>query len=193
MEDYVKVDEGFFGVVSEKKIDPLEIADDKGQDEQKRGRGSEKKAKVLVTVEPKPEAQESSLSKHKPQCKARLARMFQNEDFKAQTVEKEITEHIDSESEIKTDGFRSYLKLEDKIKKHDEFTAFRKNATKQLLCVNIIISNAKRLFNCNYHMIKDAYLHDYLNKFCSTFNECYMYDKLFDRLLVASISCNGFL
>ena len=192
MEDYVEVDEGFFGVVSEKKIDALEIADDKGQDEQKRGRGSEKKAKVLVMVESEPVAQESSLSKHKPQRKVRHAKMFQMEDLKAQTIEKEITEHVDPESEVKTDGYRSYSRLKDKVKKHEQVTASGKNATKELPWVHIVISNAKRLFLGIHHMIKDTYLQNYLNEFCYKFNRRYMYDKLFDRLLVASISSNWY-
>lgn len=192
MENYVEVDEGFFGVVRGKKADPLEIAENGEQKAQKQGRGSEKKDKVLVMVESEPVGQDAILSKHKPHRKVRHAKMFQIEDLKAKTIEGEITEHIDPDSEVKTDGFRSYSRLKEIVKKHDQVKASGKNATKELPWVHIVISNAKRSLLGIHHMIKSTYLQNYLNEFCYKFNRRYMYDKLFDRLLVASISCNWY-
>lgn len=53
--------------------------------------------------------------------------------------------------------------------------------------VHITISNAKRKLLGNYHKIKGKYLQLYLNEFIYKLSRRYFGDKLFDRLIVASI------
>lgn len=43
----------------------------------------------------------------------------------------------------------------------------------------------------NYHKIKGKYLQLYLNEFAYKLNRRYFGEKLFDRLIIASISCGG--
>ncbi|MEY4935741.1 MAG: hypothetical protein RIS64_2100 [Bacteroidota bacterium] len=63
-----------------------------------------------------------------------------------------------------------------------------KKAGKILPWVHIAIANSKRLLLDIYHRIDDDFLQNYLNEFCYKFNRRYMQDKLFDRLIVASVS-----
>ena len=50
------------------------------------------------------------------------------------------------------------------------------------------VSNSKSLMKNIYHGVKPEFLQEYLNEFCYKFNRRYFGDKLFDRLMVASIT-----
>lgn len=63
----------------------------------------------------------------------------------------------------------------------------KETTTDTLKWVHIFISNAKRNFLGNYHKIKRKYLQLYLNEFVYKLNRRYFGEKLFDRLIVASI------
>ena len=60
-----------------------------------------------------------------------------------------------------------------------------------LTWVHIAISNSKSLMKNIYHGIKPEFLQEYLNEFCYKFNRRYFGDKLFDRLMIASIACTS--
>lgn len=55
----------------------------------------------------------------------------------------------------------------------------------------LTISNAKRNFVGTYYKIKKKYLQLYLNEFVYKLNRKYFGDRIFDRLLIASITVNG--
>ncbi len=57
--------------------------------------------------------------------------------------------------------------------------------------VDIGITNAKRNFLGNYHKIKGKYLQLYLNEFVYKLNRRYFGEKIFDRLIIASITVSG--
>ncbi len=64
-----------------------------------------------------------------------------------------------------------------------------KHTTKETLCyVHIAISNAERNFLENHHKIKREYLQFYLNEFVYKLNRRYFGERLFDRLIIASIT-----
>ena len=64
-----------------------------------------------------------------------------------------------------------------------------KQATKETLkWVHIFISNAKRNLLGNYHKIKRKNLQLYLDEFVYKLNRRYFGEKLFDRLVIASIT-----
>jgi hypothetical protein len=54
--------------------------------------------------------------------------------------------------------------------------------------VYITISNAKRNYLGNSHKIKGKYLQLYLNEFIYKLNRRYFGEKLFDRVIIASIT-----
>ncbi len=57
--------------------------------------------------------------------------------------------------------------------------------------VHIAISNAKRNFVGTYHKIKAKYLQLCLNEFIYKLNRRYFGEKVFDRLVIVSITANG--
>jgi hypothetical protein len=57
--------------------------------------------------------------------------------------------------------------------------------------VHIALGNAKRNVVGTYHKIKKKYLHLYLNEFAYTLNRRYFRERIFDRLIIASITANG--
>ena len=151
----------------------------------KRGRGSQKQSKVLVmsSVVPVEEAK-----KHKKNSKLRYVKMVVMEDLKAETIEVEVKTSIALQSTIKTDGYRSYSKLKDIVKEHQQFRVPSKQISEVLPWVHTIISNAKRTFLGIHHMISAEYFQNYLNEFCYKINRRYFGEQLFDRLLIASVS-----
>ena len=66
-----------------------------------------------------------------------------------------------------------------------------KEIGKVLPWVHIAISNSKSLMKNIYHGIKPEFLQEYLNEFCYKFNRRYFGDKLFDRLMIASVACTS--
>jgi hypothetical protein len=50
------------------------------------------------------------------------------------------------------------------------------------------IRSAKRNFTGNYHKIKKKYLQLYLNEFVYKLNRRYFGERIFDRLVIASIT-----
>ncbi len=50
------------------------------------------------------------------------------------------------------------------------------------------ITNAKTRLANMYHGIRPKFLQEYPNEFCYKFNRCHFGDRLFDRLVIVSIS-----
>ena len=66
-----------------------------------------------------------------------------------------------------------------------------KEIGKVLPWVHIAISNSKSLMKNIFHGVKPEFLQEYLNEFCYKFNRRYFGDKLFDRLMIASVACTS--
>jgi hypothetical protein len=64
----------------------------------------------------------------------------------------------------------------------------KETTTETLRWVHIAISNAKSNFLGNFHKIKGKHLQLYLNEFVYKLNRRYFEEKLFDRLVIASIT-----
>lgn len=54
--------------------------------------------------------------------------------------------------------------------------------------VRIAISNAKRNLLGIYHMVMLKYLQNYLDEFCYKLNRRFFGEKLFDRMVIATLS-----
>jgi transposase-like protein len=183
LDEFVELDEGFFESTKEEEVN--EFTGEKPA--KKRGRGSQKQSKVLVMTSTR--AAKPTKKNQKP-SKLRYVKMIVVEDLKAATIEQEVERNIETNSTIITDGFRSYSNLENKVKEHRQQVIPAKKAHKLLPWVHTAISNAKKQLLGIHHSVSDKYIQNYLNEFCYKLNRRYFGDKIFDRLLVASVKFN---
>jgi hypothetical protein len=109
------------------------------------------------------------------------------EDLKAATITPLVEKHVSKESVIDSDHSTSYVKLKNIVREHRPQVIPKTEIGKVLPWVHIAISNAKRLLPDIYHQINPQYLQYYLNEFCYKFNRRYFGEKLFDRLMIASV------
>ncbi|MDR1347731.1 MAG: IS1595 family transposase [Prevotellaceae bacterium] len=173
----IELDEGFFSteIKEEEKDKPL-----------KRGRGSQKKSKVLVMAESQP-VEGKTTKKGKPRKVGHL-KMVVIGDLSSETITPLVESNISKESAIDSDDSTSYCKLKDAVREHRPMVIPKNEISKELPWVHIAISNAKRVLLDVFHDIKPEYLQNYLNEFCYKFNRRYFAESLFDRLLIAAVS-----
>lgn len=178
----IELDEGFFSteIPSESKTNQL-----------KRGRGSQKKTKVLVMAESR-EVEGKTTKKGKPR-KVRFIKMQVIPNLVSATITDKVVSNISKEAELITDDSTSYVDLKNVVKHHKPSVISKEKIGEILPWVHIAIGNAKRLMLDMYHDIKPCFLQSYLNEFCYKFNRRYFGEALFDRLLLASVeSKNNF-
>lgn len=176
LSDIIELDEGFFST---------EISEEEKEKPLKRGRGSQKKSKVLVMAESKP-VEGGTTKKGKPRRVGFLKMMVIN-DLKSETITPLVKANIEETTVIDSDDSTSYTKLNEIVKEHHPKVIPKKDIGKMLPWVHIAISNAKRMLLDVFHDIKPEYLQNYLNEFCYKFNRRYFGESLFDRLMIASV------
>jgi len=172
----IELDEGFFSteMAEEDKDKPL-----------KRGRGSQKKTKVLVMTESR-DMPGKQTKKGKPK-KMGFIKMEVIPDLKSETIELRVDEKIQKTATLVTDDSTSYVNLDNYVEKHNSQVVKPKEIGVVLPWVHISIGNAKRLLLDIHHKIKPKYLQSYLNEFCYKLNRRYFGETQFDRLLIASV------
>jgi transposase-like protein len=173
----IELDEGFFSTVvpEQEKGQPL-----------KRGRGSQKKSKVLVMVESVPV--EGKTTKKGKQRKVGHIKMIVIDDLKADTITSLVEDNVNKDTIIDSDNSTSYVQLKNIVKEHKPVIIPKEKVCEILPWVHLAISNAKRLLLDIHHDIEPQYLQSYLNEFCYKYNRRYFGEKLFDRLLIACVS-----
>jgi len=173
----MELDEGFFSTIrpDEEKDKPL-----------KRGRGSQKKTKVLVLAESV--IVEGKLTKKGKPRKVRYIKMQVIEDLEAKTITSFVEDTVSKEATIDTDDSTSYVMLKTVVKKHNPRVIPKNKIGEALPWVHLAISNAKGLLLNMFHGIKPEYLQNYLNEFCYNFNRRYFGEALFERLLIVAVS-----
>jgi hypothetical protein len=185
LEGVIEFDEGFFSteLQADEKNKPL-----------KRGRGSQKKSKVLVMSESVPvqkneNKKECKKSSNKDKIrKVNHIKIFVINDLKSETINSKVQKHIDKQAEIDSDNSTSYTNLGSPVAQHRPKVIPNELIEKALLWVHIAISNAKRMLLDIFHDIKPEYLQNYLNGFCYKFNRKYFGEVQFERLLVISVA-----
>lgn len=172
----IELDEGYFSteIPATEKDKPL-----------KRGRGSQKKTKVLVMAES--EMIESLKKGQKPR-RVGYIKMKVIEDLKSETIDNLVKELARNTTEVDTDDSTSYVNLKKYIPRHNAQVIPKDKVGEVLPWVHIAISNAKRQLINTFHDIKPEFLQNYLDEFCYKFNRRYYGEALFNRLLVASVS-----
>lgn len=166
----VELDEGFFSTQFD------------SEESLKRGRGSQAKTKVLVMTE----SEQIENSKKNIKKSVGHIKMIVIPNLKAQTIDVEVSENIDTNASLTTDDSTSYVHLKNLVKEHTAQVIKPKEISKILPWVHIMISNAKRQLLDIYHSIKPEMLQNYLNEFCYKFNRRYC--ELFERLMFASVA-----
>lgn len=175
--EIIELDDGFFTTITQDK--------EKGKP-LKRGKGSQRKSKVVVLVESKPLDQEKT--KTGKLRKVGYLKMIVVDDLKGTTIKGIVNKHIKKGSVIDSDDSNSYNILRELDVEHHAKVIPKEKVNEMLPWVHIAISNAKRLLLDIHHDIDPDYLQNYLNEFCYKFNRRYFGEKLFDRLLAACIT-----
>jgi hypothetical protein len=154
-------------------------------DKKKRGRGSQSQSKVLVMAKADPKV--GRPKKHKKSSAFRYVKMYVMSDSSAVSVNAVVNENVHPDAKIKSDGWRGFNQLQEIVLRHSKKIVPQKESSAVLPWVHTMISNAKRKFLGIYHNVKAKYLQNYLNEFCYKTNRRYFGDKVFERLVIASV------
>jgi hypothetical protein len=178
LEGMIEADEGYFSV----EVSKLE------QNTQKAGRGSKTKSTVMVMAE-STILENVETGKIDRQCRYFKAKVL--EDHNAEGTDEMLKKAIDGEKSIVfSDKSTSYINIADYVEIHMTEKSSEKTTKETLKWVHIAISNAKIDLQ-KFHKIKRKYLQLYLNEFIYKLNRRYFGDKIFDRLIIASITATG--
>ena len=172
----IELDDGFFSTVK-----PEESKDKK----LKRGRGSQKRTKVLVMAE---SHKVVSVKKGQKPRRVGYLKMQIIEDLEKGTINQIVKDLVSEKSSLDTDGSTSYVELSDYVNEHHSEVIAKEKVGEILPWVHITISNAKRQLLNTFHSVKPEFLQSYLDEFCYKFNRRYFGEALFNRLLVAAVS-----
>ena len=179
----VELDDAFMEVVKERVIDPLTGKREK----RKRGRGSQKQAKVMVMTKFVSDPDKATLTGGKKGRSFRFVKMKVMETLGSKEINKEIEKAVDSKASIISDGWSGYEKLSTVVKNHQYYQIDSKLADKVLPWVHTMISNAKRSLLGTHHWVSDKYLQNYLDEYCYRTNRRYFGQKLWERLMVVAV------
>jgi len=179
LEGMIEMDEGYFTIE----------ASEQDHKAQKAGRGSKTKSNVMLIAE-STVLEDIDTGKIERQCRYFKAKVLTNHkaDQTDGTFESAIT---DDQTIVFTDKSTSYVNIADYVEIHMSEKSGEQTTKETLKWVHIAISNAKRNFVGTYHKIKAKYLQLYLNEFVYKLNRRYFGERIFDRLVIASITANG--
>lgn len=179
LEGMIEMDEGYFTIE----------ATENDHKTQKSGRGSKTKSNVMLMAE-STVLEDINTGKVDRHCRYFKAKVLI--DHKADGTDSTLKENIENDQSIVfTDQSTSYVNIADYVEIHLSEKSNEQTTKETLKWVHIAISNAKRNFAGTYHKIKAKHLQLYLNEFVYKLNRRYFGDRLFDRLVIASITANG--
>jgi len=154
----------------------------------KRGKGSQKKSKVLVMASfNKVPLAKFNHKKHKTPRKLKFLKMKVIDDLQSTTINSEVKKAVNKDSTVHTDAYSPYS-----IKKHTKYNLQYDSSDKVLPWVHKAITNSKNLLKAIHHCINPEYLQNYLDEFCYKHNRRYFKHKVFDRALIAAVSLTWF-
>jgi ribosomal protein L37E len=173
LEDMVEYDEAFV----EKAVDKKTKANLKA------GRGSQKQSTVAVMAE-STILEDINTGKLEKSC--RYFKMKKIKNLEAKTAEDIIKDFVDKDTVLQTDKSTTFTNLSNCIDIHVKEISGTNEGKFNLKWVHIAISNLKKHLQ-TYHMITERMMQNYLDEFCYKLNRRYFGQKLFDRLIIASI------
>ncbi len=178
LEGMIEADEGYFSVEASKVE----------QNMQKAGRGSKTKANVMVMAE-STVLENIETGRTDRQCRYFKAEVLDN--HKADDTDRTLKKAIDGEKAIVfSDKSTSYINIGDYVSIHMTEKSNKETTKETLRWVHIAIGNAKIDLQ-KFHKIKRKYLQLYLNEFIYKLNRRYFGERIFDRLIIASITATG--
>jgi transposase-like protein len=197
LEDFVEFDDAFFSTFQHKtKKEEREEREEiqKEPEQLKRGKGSQKKSKVMVMAESIPATiEEQKAGKYSKSRKLGHIKMLVVEDLKKDTITDLVEENINENSVVMTDGSNSFVDIKTKVKEHQfEILKSSEDVNRYLPWVHTMIANAKRAFLGIHYLIGKGYLQQYLNEFCFNINRRFFGVSIFDRLVYAGIQCKHY-
>lgn len=172
----IELDDGYFSTLKPEEEKTKQL---------KRGRGSQKKTKVLVMVESE---KTTPVKKGQKERKVGYLKMQIIEDLKKEKINEVVENLASRESSIDTDGSTSYVEISDYVNEHHSEVIPKRKVGQALPWVHIAISNAKRQLLNTFHSVKPEFLQSYLDEFCYKFNRRYFGEALFNRLLTIAVS-----
>jgi hypothetical protein len=179
LEGMIEADEGYF---------TIEASAQKHKT-QKAGRGSKTKNNVMIMAE---STILEDIDTGKVERQARYFKAKVLTDHKMEGTDQTLQQAIaNDDSIVFTDKSTSYVNIADYVDIHISEKSNEQTTKETLKWVHIAISNAKRNFVGTYHKIKAKYLQLYLNEFIYKLNRRYFGERIFDRLVIASITANG--
>ena len=107
------------------------------------------------------------------------------QSFDAQTAKGVISRHIEKNTTMISDGYKTYKALEKDFEKLITQKIPANQAHIKLPWVHTAIGNAKKVLQGIFHRINPAFLQNYLDEFCYKLNRRYFGLNIFDRTLVA--------
>lgn len=179
----MEIDEGYFAGQKEE----VEIPSYRTPMYSVHGNKGKRQVKVLVMAESIP-VKIGHKNKTRPSRKVGYIKMKVLERLKKDRINFEITKHVEKTANAITDGGHWYSDLKHLMAGHQRIIC--QNAVeipKVFPWVHIAISNAKKICLGIHHSIKRKYMQNYLSEYCYKFNRRGYGDKLFDRLMIASV------
>lgn len=187
LEGEIEMDEGFFEAVTLSDSVQTEMINNNDYTVEKtlkRGRGSQRQAKVLVQVESRSTMQE------KPHDKNRVmgfAKMTVINDASSNSINYEVVKGVEKGTIINTDKWAGYKSLGELGMIHNAQEVKGKDAMKKLPWVHTVIANAKRQLLGVHHSIRLKYVQAYLNEFVYKLNRRnFTFRDNFDGLITAA-------
>ncbi len=174
LEGMIEFDEGYF------TIESTAIEQSKGV----RGKGASGKQNVAIMAESTP-LENIETGEQSKACRYFKAKVL--DTHLSEEINETVQNSIDNQSIVFTDKSKSYVDIAQFVELHIMEKSDKQTTKETLTWVHIAISNAKRNLLGNYHKIKRKYLQLYLDEFVYKLNRRYFGERLFDRLVVASI------
>jgi len=143
----------------------------------KRGRGAAGKSSVVVSVQVN--------DKNKPG----YAGMQVVPTVNHEQIGRVLDTKISTTATIKTDGLNAYSIIEKQDREHQRIVlGDPKRAGIEFPWVHILIGNCKGILRGVHHGVSGKHLQRYLSEFCYRFNRRAMQSRIFERLIVATLS-----
>ncbi|MBT8243616.1 MAG: IS1595 family transposase [Winogradskyella sp.] len=175
LEGMIEMDEGYFTVAS------TDI--EKSQAKRGRGAAGEKNVAVMAKSVILEDIETGKKSSQAGYFKAKVLNTHSSKE-----IDDTIESSLDKRTIVFSNKSTSYVDISDYVELHVTEKSSEQTTKDTLKWVRILISNAKITLLCNYHKIKGNYLQLYLNAFVYKVNRRYFGEKLFDRVVIASIN-----
>jgi transposase-like protein len=187
LDGFIEMDEGFFeGHRKKENPDSIVSKPVKELDRQVKAIVAVSTAIVAVSTKPAGEALQNSC---RPDRRAGYVKINVVNSLCNREVSCAAKGMIQKSATVMTDGRYCYMGLQNICSRHAAIIVKDKTQVSKIFpWVHIAISNAKKKILGLHHQVKDAYMQNYLSEFCYKFNRRFFGDKLFDRLLVATLN-----